>query len=695
MKYLFYSILVGCMLLPALLWAEEPSDNDDFIVKEEKETSDKTIKMKTTVLITATRRERAVMDTPVPGDVISRDDIDRQAPVSTGELLRNRPGLNLSHSGMGVSRPMIRGLYDARVLILVDGIKLSEQRPGGNHALSIDPSMVERVEIVRGPSSVMYGSDALGGVINFITRKPDEKIQDTPWLDGSVETAYDSATNGKMLTTHVNGGMKGFNIHMGGSRKDTDNVNTPNGKLHFSQHDSWNYSGGMGYSFDKSSLTANYLGSYADIGVPVGNPQKFKKFQFEGERHDMVMATWKAWEMSDWWTDLKVQAAYQSHKRRMRKVKVNDVKAGINLDFDTWSLNTQTTVEPSKSHRITTGLQGNYEQEDTENPYTGATAVAPPSNRLSAGAFIQDEIMLGKRTDLILGARYDRFRSQTDGADDHEITDPVTRYTGSASASAGILYRFIPDKLHGSFNLGRAFRSPTLHELFFRGPHQDTYDIGNPDLEPEYSYNTDVSIKASFSRFRGQISGFVNYIDQYIDKQFTGDIHSGSGLEEAEFTNIGQAMLYGGEADGELTLIGGLSIFTIINYVRGKNLSDNVNLFSMPPLNGVYGLRYHSDEKRSVGWWSEAGVRWAARQWAPGENPDTGAEEDDTPGWQVVDVSAGIQYEERVKITAYVKNLFDLAYHDHLSRINETNSPEVDGKEQPGRSFGIMAKYIF
>lgn len=688
----FLAIILTLLLMPAMvLFAQEEPPID--VIVEEETTAETTSETDGRIVVTATRQKRAVMDTPVPSDVITREDIEKKVPMSTGDLVKNRPGMNLSQSGMGTNRPMIRGLYDARVLILVDGIKLSEQRPGGNHALSIDPSMVERVEIVRGPSSVLYGSDALGGVINFISRKPKDRISDTPWLDGSAEASYDSATNGKIATAHINGGINRFNYHAGGSWKETDNVDTPKGELKFSEHDAWNYSGGVGYAMEKSSITMNYLGSYSTIGVPVGNAQAFNKFQFEGERHDALMTTWRAWDMSEMWTDLQLQVAYQDHARRMRKEKTDGTKAGINIDFNTWNVNGMTTLIPMKNHRLTTGFQTLLEQEETENPYTGATAVAPPSRRIGVGTFLQDEITVTKSTEIITGIRYDFFQSHTDGADDHAVTDEVTKNTQSVSATAGVLYRIIPHRLHGAFNVGRAFRSPTLHEQFFRGPHQDTYDIGNPDLKPEYSYNTDVSLKFFHERVRGQVSGFVNYIDQYIDKRLTGGTHGS--YNDAEFKNIGEAMLYGGEGDLEVSVYRGIALYGLVNYVRGRNLSDEVNLFSMPPLSGTYGLRYNSNAAKELSWWSELGFRWAAKQWEPGKNPETGAEEDKTPGWQVMDISAGINWKKTLSSTFFIKNVFDLAYHDHLSRINETNSPEVDGKEQPGRSIGFMTTYRF
>ena len=127
------------------------------------------------VVVTPTGSEKEAFDTSLPVNLIQARDIEERIVVSVADLFRTEPGVDAVTAGPGSVHPMIRGLQGERVLVLVDGIRLSEQRPGGNHVFSLDPAQIERVEVVRGPASVLYGSDAIGGVVNFITKRADEE----------------------------------------------------------------------------------------------------------------------------------------------------------------------------------------------------------------------------------------------------------------------------------------------------------------------------------------------------------------------------------------------------------------------------------------------------------------------------------------------------------------------------------------
>ena len=669
--------LVCCLLYTGYLYSQEKTEkkNDNVYTLDR-------------VVITAKKYESAAFNTALPVNIIDAEEIDKIQAVSTGDLLRNQAGVDISQTGMGTERPMIRGLYDSRVLILVDGIKLSEQRAGGDHALSIDPSQVERIEIVRGPGSVLYGSEAIGGVINFITKKQRSRKNDGLRFEGYAEAGYDSATNGLRNGLLFDGGYNQFNFSMRGNYKTTGDIETPEGKLDNSSVTAYNYSGGCSYAFGKLCLAITGTGSYADIEVPTFS-NDFKKARFEGERHHAFFFNSEAHKMSNVLTDLKVDAAFQRHSRRMRIINASDQRIAVDVDFDTFNFNPQAAFSFGENQKIITGFQSSFESEVSDRKHPSAlidgVGVIPPSNRLGMGLFAQDEISLSERFTLTCGFRYDWFRSENKGEQGHPVESTVD-YDSSVSGNVGMLFALVKNHLNLTGNIARAFRAPTLHERYFFGPHQGTADYGNPDIDPETSWNFDAGLKVNYERIWVSISGFYNRINDYIEKRLTGG--TTFGLPDAEFANVSKAELYGGEVEAEIRVVSGFTLSGNLCYVKGRNISSDQNLSSIPPVKGTLGMRYEHDI-RTTGLWSEFIVHAAAEQSNFGEN------EDKTDGYITMDIRAGIDLNKSMTLTLYCKNLTDKAYHDHLSRINSSNAPDVDGLEQPGRSFGGGIKVSF
>ncbi len=688
MKFYSSTLHMICSIFCLISFISEPLWGQEAETREEDEKKKTRIYLMDKVVVTAKLYESKVFNTSLPINIIDQEDIERIQPLTTADLFKNQPGIDVSQTGMGTERPMIRGLYDSRVLILVDGIKLSEQRPGGDHAFSIDPSQIERVEVVRGPASVLYGSEAIGGVINFITKKQRKIVNDGMRFNGSVEAGYDSAINGRLAGLSLDGGYNRFNYYFGGMMKKTDDVKTPEGKLYNSAVEDYNYSGGFNYSWDKMSLSLSGFGSRADIEVPTFE-NNYTKARFENEQHHAVFLNFESKKMSDEWISLKIDSAFQRHNRRMRIINPANQPVKVDVDFDTCNFNPQTTFKIGSSHTVITGIQTLFESEKSDrvhpSPLINGVGVIPPSTRLGIGAFAQDEIAFTDRFIVTVGLRYDWFRSENNGEDGHPV-EAVIENDSSVSGSLGLLYGIVKNRVNLTANAGRAFRAPTLHERFFYGPHQGTADYGNPELDPETAWNFDAGVKVNNERLWFALSAFYNRIDDYIEKRLTGGTEFG--LPKAEYANVSEAELYGGEIETELKTGLGLSFFGNLSYVRGKNLTSHENLSSIPPLKGAYGLRYEYMAGK-MNMWSELSFHSASEQIDPGPN------ENKTHGYTTMDIRAGAKIDRRLSVTLYCKNITDEAYHDHLSRINPTNAPEVDGLEQPGRSFGGSVKLYF
>ncbi len=649
------------------------------------------------MVVTPTRRKTKAFDTSLPLNVLKPLEVQRRIAMSMPDLLLGEPGVDAVTVGTGSFHPMIRGLSQQRVLVLVDGIRMSEQRPGGNHVFSLDPAQIERIEVVRGPASVLYGSDAIGGVMNIFTKKADEQTGDAFRAHLEQSLSVDSATDGWKETTHLRFGKGRFNFFAGGFNRDAENIDTPHGHLNNSFYEGYTWWAGGNYIGDDWKLDASYYEMRADIGIPA--PAVFKKDYFKDETHRMFRASYQRDSISEIVDQFKLDFGFQRHGRhRVRRRTppvgppiVGDLEVNIWLDIDTYTLDPQLTLDLGGGHVVTTGVNLFYEDAGSDrtirdtasgwvNPVFDKVPVIPDSERLGAGFYVQDEISVTDRLIITPGFRYDTIESRSDGHPRHQVADSETVRDGEFSGNLGVLYKLTGNvNLYG--NVGRAFRAPTLLERFFDGPHDVARDIGNPDLEPETSWNFDTGVKMQFERWSGTASVFYNRIDDYIVKQLNA-------AGDYEWMNFAEVRLYGAEAGLDYQLGHGFSVFATGSHVRGRNEETGGDLPAIPPLKARYGLRCdhavgEEDTKHHL--WAELSGTSAARQKHPGPN------EKDTAGWTRFDFRAGYDLGDRWSLLFAVENLTDKSYHDHLSGAWQL----FDLYEQAGRNFKLMATFRF
>ncbi|OQX94571.1 hypothetical protein B6I21_09270, partial [candidate division KSB1 bacterium 4572_119] len=182
------------------------------------------------VVITANRYEKNVFETHVPVNVISEQRIWQKNSSSYGELVDQIAGVTHSNAGPWSQKVSVRGLVGPHVLTLIDGMRVNSLRSYGNHAHLIDVSQIEKVEIIRGPASILYGSEAVAGVVNYITRKPVFK-SDGFHLQGNVGFQYSTVNQQQSEQLHLSGGIGAWSFLFGLSNRQAGNIDTPQGKL--------------------------------------------------------------------------------------------------------------------------------------------------------------------------------------------------------------------------------------------------------------------------------------------------------------------------------------------------------------------------------------------------------------------------------------------------------------------------------
>lgn len=646
------------------------------------------------IVVTPMGSETDAFDTPLPINQVSLEEIEKQIAVSVKDLLKMEPGVDVVTTGPNSVHPMIRGLFGERVLVLVDGIRLSEQRPGGNHAFSLDAAQIERVEIVRGPASVLYGSDAIGGVVNFITRRADTQTGPEARFSGNTDVRYQSNGEGWKGAGHMRLGKDRYNGYLGGVYTDTADMENRDGKINNSAYDGYTLWGGGNYIGETWRAFADYSYMNADIGVP--SPEIFAEDLFKREKHQRLALRLDQEDIAETTGRMSVDFGWQRHNRHRYRRKVaeippalaGDLEINIWLDIDTYTLKPQWVFMPNDAHRATVGIDTFYEKATSDrtlrdsdsawvNPAFDKVPPIPDSSRVGVGVFAQDEVFLGDRWVFTPGLRADWIRSQTDGDARHQIADDTSSENSALSGNVGLLYK-INNELNVYGNIGRAFRAPTLLELYFFGPHDVANDVGDPDLKPETSWNFDLGIKARTDRLQGMVSAFYTIIDDYIvkEKQENGDYM---------YKNYAQVYLYGGEAGLDYELGGGVSVFASLSCVYGKNDKTDDYLPSIPPLKAHYGLRYDlALGDRSDLWLEVSGVTAA-------DQDKTDPRERETDGYTLGHVRMGLDVGATWSLMAAVENVTDELYQDHLSMAWQ----EFGMNDQPGRNVKLLLKAAF
>lgn len=682
MRIVLYGVV--CCLLSPFAWTQANPEE-----QPKTETTRKNPHVAETMVVTANLHNQESFDTNLPVNVLTEADLKLTLPANLVDLLANEPGIAVSRTGNGSVRPMIRGLYDERVLTLMNGIRQSEQFGGGNHTYSIEPGMIQSVEIVRGPASVTYGTDAVGGVLNCFTK--GYGMSRTP--ANELSTLFRSGSTGTRQSMFYSMGNDRMNGFVDLVRTDFDDVETPDGPLPNSAMDGLFANVGLNYVDDHHQFMLNYYTMKGDIGIPV-NPDAVA-MGFRNNRYKRLQAEYTRTDISPVIRGVAVSVATQyKHRHMYIEVPTSEAHNGsreIFLNKSTRNLNAHAHLLLG-THLVTTGLNLFHEaawsmrrlgvvtvddgQWDTEM----LAGVIPPSSRSGVGLFVQDEWAGAERCEITFGFRADRIEARAPYSPEFHYSG--VRHTDThCSFSSGLLYRLTPDT-NLFANYGSAFRSPSLLERFFYGAHQDSVDIGNPNLRPEVGRNVDFGIRTRGNWYSVAISVFHNRIDDYIAALRTGTADPETGLEIDTWTNVGKVTLKGAELEGKIWFSESISYHGSVSMVRGTDDLTGDDLPEIPPVKIVNAIE-------TTGFGGPAG----SRAWVRGSVVITlrqdrvAALETETAGHTVFNVFAGLDWK-RLSLQFAGRNLTDKSYHDHLSRVTYMN-------EQAGRTVDVNMGWRF
>jgi iron complex outermembrane recepter protein len=607
------------------------------------------------LVVTGTVGARLGEEAVRPTTTLSGQELLRKLDQTLAASLRQEAGLSATSMGPATARPVIRGLGGDRVLILEDGVRvgdLSSSSP--DHAVAVDPLNARRLEVVRGPAALLYGSNAIGGVINIIREEVPASRPDRP--TGTLSMQAQSVNRGGALGGTVQAGIANIALRAEGTARRTGDLHVPPDtvlgntslrsyelSLGASAIEPWGYAG-VAYRFYD-----NAYGVPGDtlFGHPFGVDVEMRRHSLHADVHHLPSG--------GPFTAVDLRAKYTHYYHR----EIEDIGV-LGTEFGLLTGAAELVARHRHVGRLDDGAVGLRVQ--WQDFAAGGLIGTPPAKELGAAAFFLEELELGPFV-VQFGGRYDWHRIEPLQPDpDSDIGHIRERTFGSVSGSLGVHYDF-SHGWHLGASIARAYRTPNITELFSLGPHLAAYsfDVGNPDLAAEYGLGLDAFLRVGRDDLRGEFAVFRNALSNYIYYANTGST-TPDGLPI--YQAVGRdALLSGAEASFEWSVVPAVVIEGTASYVRGTNRGTGEPLPQIPPLNGLVHVRYERPS-HFVG----AGWRGAAAQ----ERVAFSEFETPTDGYGVFNIVAGYRWVAAGRIhnvTLRADNITNTLYRDHLSRV--------------------------
>jgi iron complex outermembrane receptor protein len=611
--------------------------------------------------------------------VLAGQELTKQLEMSLGETLQNEPGVASRSFGPASARPVIRGLDGDRVLVLQDGQRLGDlSSQSGDHGVPINPAAAQRIEVVRGPATLLYGANAIGGLVNVIT----DEIPRDKQMGASGNFTFDVGTaameGGAAGDVHWGNGT--FALHVGGSGRRSDDVDTPAGEIVNSQSRSGIGNVGLAWTGDHAYFGGSYGYDDTEYGVPVVEEGRVR---LTPRRHSFSIRTGGE----------GFSGAFSSFRATlgMRRYQHDELEGD---EVGTAFRNNTTELEVLAGHRAFGRLKGSVGGWVLDRAFEaqGAEALSPPVDQRAMAGFLYEEVVWPHAT-FQFGARVDRT--------DFEPLGEAARDFTEVSGSVGLLLRPGPENLTIALSLARGARNPALEELFFYGPHigNFAFEIGRPDLGAERGLGFDASLRFRGTRASGEVTFFRNDIKNYIfrnpisrdefdlrfaefESRFTSRAIEAPEDDELQLIEYvaRDSVLQGIEAHADVNVTPQIVAELGVDYVRGSLKDTDDPLPRIPPLRFRGGLRFQRNA-------FQTGVEVVA---AAKQDRVFGAE-DPTNGYGVLKLFAAYSFQTGgavSTVTARLDNATNELYRNHLSLIKEL-VPEM------GRNFKLLYNVRF
>lgn len=665
-----------------------------------------------TVSVTATGYETLIDETPSSVTVIEASEIRNREARTLGDLLRGQPGVATAVDGSVGSDPIIRGLKRDQVLVLVDSVRINAMQPPARGSLAsyVNVDLIERIEIVRGPGSVLYGAGAMGGVINIITRGGD--FTDEPETRGFSRLGVTSVDEGIRGAVGVTVSNDRNVLDLSTAYLNTDDYKNGDGdRLRDSgtEQNAYHlrYRGKLAPGHELQFRAQRderkdvwYLASRTFTPNDGQRPEGLNTHYTPRQTRDLVELSYEG-ELNGAWAP-RVEASiyrqelsrgnYDWSERLQKDYRTSDT------DFTTDGLRVQTELVPTDDQILLVGAEA-WRLRASPVSYVGFPPDYEPVNRMplvengkieSAGVFVQHETYLDWAT-VNVGARYDEVRGSADSA--MGVTAPLDKTDRNLSWSAGLTWH-LDDAFNPYFSLSEGYRSASLLERYLTYPYSDGYTWNSdPQLDPERNRTFEVGARGQIGATSYTVSAYESRIRNYI-----GGVTISS--EEKDTINLDEARIHGIEALVEHAFTDAITGYASGTWIRGENRDRRFDepLTQMPPPEASLGLNHSVAQ----GWQWDARIRAVASQsrtadqFTANENFPDGTERN-TSGFATADLAVGYRFGPSAgfrsnEITFSVTNIANKTYREHVNEMTEARLDPANGVQDiwaPGRSFGL------
>lgn len=540
----------GLLTIPFLSVAEENGDHHDI----------------DEIVVKALPLGRTVEALSQSTSVITGDMLTRSQDTSIGEVVDGQLGVSATYFGPIASRPVIRGQFGERVLVLSNGLDtLDASGLSEDHAVSIDSILAESVEIIRGPATLLYGSNAAGGIVNVVDSRIRETATD-PGFSGAAALSVDEATGGENGALKLNYATDRVIAHFDIMQRDTDNVDIPGfaeseilrtlegeldgepeGFLENTDSETDSYAFALSLLGDNDNFLGFSFSDYqTNYGIPGGHAHEEEDGGAAEEEEEVIRIDLEQQRfevrgqlaLQGWFDALTLKAVQNDYGH----VELEGDEIGTIYDTDAMEIRVELLHKASDVLAGTVGLQ----YKTIELNAIGDEAFVPPSDTTQIGLYAFQEWTVSDRVTLQGSARLEQQDIDTPDLDDYSAS--------SAGFSIGSIFT-LNDDMALSANLGVTERHPTATELFAFGPHlavsrfeRGSVALGLGELDKELSTNIDVTLRGEYDRLSWTLTAFNNDISDYVLLSPTGEIDDDEGLPVFDFRQT-DATLYGVEAE--------------------------------------------------------------------------------------------------------------------------------------------------
>ncbi len=679
------------------------------------------------VVVTGVSSATSKRKTPVSVDVMETRALNKLTSTNLIDAVTKIPGISQITTGAAISKPVIRGLGANRVVVVNDGIRQEGQQWGDEHGIEVDEYNIGRVEVLKGPASLMYGSDAIAGVINFISFEPAQQGE----TKGNIFGTYQTNNGLRGLHMNIYGNENGILWGVNGTYKAAEDYkNKYDGHVFNSRFNEKDFGGYVGIRKNWGTSRVSVSKFNQEVGLVRGARDSIsgnftKSIENNGSVEEVVVEGSGfhstnpdlpyqqikhlkiATENNIYFGSDRMVASF-AYQRNQRLEFGNILEPGVaELFFDLRTLNFNVRYHFAEKNNWKTSIGSNGMGQKNRN--LGEEALIPEYGLFDTGVFLYTQRSWEKLT-VSGGIRYDLRKLETDG---HQIGNETkfralnrdfSNYSGSIGASYTASKRVLLKA-----NVARGYRAPNIPELTSNGAHEGTnrFEFGNPNLKSESSLQLDTGIEVVTPHLAFGASAFYNSIDNFIyyrkmDNAMGNDSIRTDGNEEFLVFGFDQnkAKLFGAEVKVDIHPhpLDWLHLESVFSFVRGildeaQDGSNNLPFIPAARLVNTVKAEFRNKGRAIRNNYVELELdnTFAQNNAFTGFNTET-----DTPGYSILSLGFGgeVMVKEKVLFAIYFagNNLFDVAYQSHLSRLKYTDINHANGRQgvyNMGRNFSI------